>query len=428
MAFVRSWPIWLTCLLVACALPNPLGPRHPASGVTLPPPDADFDAYVESSRNRIARASEVIGTPFVTPETVGDRAPFELSPSATCPRRTDGRYQRGALLIHDLGGTPYVLRDLGQRLAAACYLVRAILLPGHGTVPGDLLTVDRSAWRLAVQQGVDGFAGAAAELDLVGFSEGAALALDYVSRQVPPEGLTIGALVLLSPIVEPRSMQALTLLTTLVPDLGWSTTGPDLDPLRYDSLPTHAVLEMEALLEELAAADLVDLPVFAAVSADDADLDAEAVRRWFCRRLIGPRDLIWYASGARPVTDCRFVTTRSLVLDDGILDLSHRALPVAPDNPRYGRRATTFDCGHYDQERQIPTWLRCVDPASTPDNSAIRYGEITPENLERHIVRRLTYNPDFGALTIDILSFLAAIPRPPGTPSAAAPSTALSGS
>jgi esterase/lipase len=411
---VRSWPIWLTCLLVACALPNQPDSRHATTGIIIPPPSADFAAYVETTRSRVTRASEVNGTSFAAPDTVTDRAPFELTPSATCPRRTDGRYQRGALLIHDLGGTPYVLRDVGQRLADACYLVRAILLPGHGTTPGDLLTVDREAWRVAVQQGVASFEGQVAELDLVGFSEGAGLALDYANRQVPPGDIALGALVLLSPIVAPSSMRVLTLLATLAPDETWANVGPDLDLLRYDSLPRRAVFQMEELLGELADAGyLLDVPIFVAISADDAEVDALGVRRWFCRRLIGPRDLIWYAREPDPVTDCRFVTVRTVVLGNGVLDLSHRAVPVAPDNPRYGRNATSYDCGHYHSEQDIRTWLRCLDPASTPDNSSIRYGEISPENLQRHVVRRLTYNPDFGSLTIDILTFLAAVPRIP---------------
>jgi hypothetical protein len=45
-----------------------------------------------------------------------------------CTRDADG--EKAARLIHDLGGTPYEMRDLARAFAAACYLVRAILLPG----------------------------------------------------------------------------------------------------------------------------------------------------------------------------------------------------------------------------------------------------------------------------------------------------------
>jgi esterase/lipase len=419
MTRLRSWPIWLTCLLMACVPPGQPGSRYPSSGITIGPPESDFAAYVEVTRNRIAHANQVSGAPFAAPDTVRDRAPFQLVPSASCPRRHDGRFQRGALLIHDLGGTPYVLRDLGQRLAEACYLVRAILLPGHGTVPGDLLGGDRQAWREAVRQGVASFEGQVAEVDLVGFSEGASLALDHVGRHAPPGDLSIGALVLLSPVIAPRGTAASTLLAALTPESTWARTGPELDPLRYESMPHRTAQELEGLLGEMAeASQLVDLPIFVALSSEDTEVDAMEVRRWFCRRLVGPRELIWYADDPAPLTDCRFVTVRTLALANGVLDLSHRALPVAPDNPRYGSEGTSYDCGHYRREAEIPLWMRCQDPASTPDNSSVRYGEITARNLERHIIRRLTYNPDFDALAIDILTFLAVVPRSPRPASA----------
>ncbi len=46
------------------------------------------------------------------------------------------------------------------------------------------------------------------------------------------------------------------------------------------------------------------------------------------------------------------------------------------------------------------------DPEKTPANSAVRYGEITEQNLAAHVMRRLTYNPDFDALVGEILAFI----------------------
>ena len=104
------------------------------------------------------------------------------------------------LLIHGLGDSPYEMRDLGERFAAACYLVRAILLPGHGTVPGDLLGVGYPAWTEATRLGVASFAGQAERLYLVGFGAGATLALDYALEDASPgEGPALGGLVLLAP-------------------------------------------------------------------------------------------------------------------------------------------------------------------------------------------------------------------------------------
>jgi hypothetical protein len=147
--------------------------------------------------------------------------------------------------------------------------------------------------------------------------------------------------------------------------------------------------------------------VFLAMSADDVEVDTSAARAWFCRSLIGPRRLIWYTSAPRASTDCRFVTELSSTAPPDVLDLSHVGLPIAPDNPRYGADAAYHDCSHYYWEDDTPNWLICVDVTKTPANSEVRYGEITGANLERHVMRRLTYNPDFAAMAGAILTFLA---------------------
>ena len=120
----------------------------------------------------------------------------------------------------------------------------------------------------------------------------------------------------------------------------------------------------------------------------------------------GPRQLIWYTGAPPPSTDCPFVFERSSADRPDILDFSHVALPIAPDNPRYRADGGYPDCSHYYWENS-PNWLICVDATKTSANADLRYGEVTAPNLQRHLVRRLTYNPDFAAMTGAALAFLA---------------------
>ena len=90
---------------------------------------------------------------------------------------------------------------------------------------------------------------------------------------------------------------------------------------------------------------------------------------------------------------------------EAILDMSHVGLPVAPNNPRYGIDGSYLSCSHYYWESDEPSWFRCTDRSQSPADSEIRYGEITEANLDTHIVRRLTYNPDFYDLSDEILAF-----------------------
>jgi esterase/lipase len=399
--------------LIACAPRGELGPRHQPSGHAVPMPSADFAAYITAAKATIADASAAVGQPLEA-EIVEDRAPFELAPDAKrCRTATDGRQLKAALLLHGLGGTPYEMRDLGRALVEACYLVRAILLPGHGTVPGDLLDVDYGEWIEATRRAVGSFDGVAERLVLVGFSMGATLAVHQALLDPPPSDVEIVGLVLLAPALGTETpfewLQAPGLGGALAPEGRWSRLLSDADPVRYESVPRNAELQRAHLIDALDAHDEpLTLPVFVAISADDAEVDPGAVRAWFCRELSGPRRLIWYAAApGAGSTDCRFVIERPSVAGPGVIDLSHIAVPIAPDNPRYGIEGAYLDCRHYYWEEDTPSWFICMDPTRTAANSEVREGEITEANLQRHVMRRLTYNPDFAPMVEDLLAFLA---------------------
>ena len=399
-------------LLVACASTDDLGKRHQPSQLTSPLPTGDFDAYVLAAHQYIAAANQMAGAPL-SAAVVEDRGPFELAPRGPgCSKA--GPDAKAALLIHDLGDTPYVMRDLGQRLARKCYLVRAVLLPGHGGVPGDLLTVDYRDWQTAVRLGVESLAGAAGEVTVVGFGAGGTLALDYVLSGDPPDGVEIAPLVLLAPAIatpvsgfEAQTQRIYRALAPLGSGSEWPQVFADGDPVRYESLPRNAGRQMNGLTLELAAQEqALDLPVFMAISADDVTVDADAARRWFCRRLAGRRLLLWYTSEPGAIAHCDFVEERISGPSHEVLDLSHIGLPVDPDNPLYGRRSGYRSCLHYYWEVATPSWFYCSDPAKTADNFDIRCGEISDRNLSDHVVRRLTYNPDFDDLVADMVGFL----------------------
>jgi esterase/lipase len=413
--------VWLgiAALLTCCTPGAELGKRHQPSQLATPLPTADFAAYIVAARQYIAAANQISGNPLAE-AVIEDRGPFELQPKGRACGASKKQPVRAALLIHDLGETPYVLRDLGERLARACYLVRGILLPGHGGVPGDLLSVDYRAWQEAVRLGVASLVGSAAEVTLVGFGTGGTLALDYVLSD-RPKAIPIAALVLLAPaMADPApafEVQAQRFYHALAPSDGW--LGPesawpevfaDQDPARYESLPSNARQQAEQLVLELASQEsALDLPVFLAISQADVTVDPDAARRWFCTSVAGRRQLLWYTTTSGTAA-CRFVTERSSGPSEEALDLSHIGLPIDPRNPRYGRDSGYRSCLHYYWEKDAPSWFFCADPAMTTANSKVRYGEISAANLDAHVMRRLTYNPDFDRLAADLVDFLEDAP------------------
>lgn len=117
-----------------------------------------------------------------------EHLPFDFAP-------VDGSRRCGALLLHGFMGTPKELRPLGHALAAEGIRAVAPLLPGFGPHVMDLTGTTAADWTTAVAQAWTTLRDEADHTLLVGFSFGAALALQAAAANEPD------ALVLISPYV-----------------------------------------------------------------------------------------------------------------------------------------------------------------------------------------------------------------------------------
>ena len=69
------------------------------------------------------------------------------------------------------------------------------------------------------------------------------------------------------------------------------------------------------------------------------------------------------------------------------------------------------DCRHYWPEN-LTKYDQCQDPALTPLNSTVRYGETSASNVDQFILRRATFNPDFERMMTVMTAFLEdSLPR-----------------
>src|SRR5271156_4460014 len=80
-----------------------------------------------------------------------------------------------ALLIHGLTGTPYEMRFLGERLAAAGVRVRGVRLAGHAATPEDLAATDYHDWYESVAGGFEQLRSFGDPVVVAGLSLGAVL-------------------------------------------------------------------------------------------------------------------------------------------------------------------------------------------------------------------------------------------------------------
>lgn len=278
-----------------------------------------------------------------------------------------GSYPRkGILLVHGLGDSPWSFRDLGQPLAMQGFLVRTVLLPGHGTRPEDLLQTTAEQWQQvvweqanALQKDVEG------PVYLGGFSTGANLALDYAYSH--PE---IAGLVLFSPGFKSMPFDWLAPLAARIRPWLITPDGnvPMQNAVKYFNVPANGFAQFyrtSANARRLLRERAYDRPVFMAVAGHDSVLDTGYLLDVFQRRFTHPDSrLIWYGKAPDSLVDMQRVLVRPDRLPAWrISQFSHMSLTFAPANPVYGEGGIIRIClnGFSAKDTQaceqgVPVW------------------------------------------------------------------------
>lgn len=269
-------------------------------------------------------------------------APNEWQPATIAGARP----KRGILLVHGLGDSPWSFHDLAPQLAAQGFLVRTVLLPGHGTRPEALLNVTAEEWQAVVyaqaqtlEEDVDG------PVYLGGFSTGANLVLSYAYGH--PE---IAGLVLFSPGFKSFPFGWITSLVARVRP--WMVSPSDSianqTPVRYMNVPTNGYAQFyrtSALAQRLLNRPY-EKPVFMVVAQHDSVINTDYLLRVFQSSFTNPRSrLIWYGEKPEGLIDTR----RILVRPDRIPELqisqfSHMGLLFSASNALYGSHGSLRIC------------------------------------------------------------------------------------
>ena len=169
----------------------------------------------------------------------------------------------GAILLHGLSDSPYSLRALGQQLHDRQFEVIGLRLPGHGTAPAGLKNVTwrdfAAAARLAVSS-MRARIGPDRPLYLVGYSNGAALAVDYSLAILEGEDMPAAdGLVLLSPAIRAPAITAYAIWQARfsrlsgLEKLGWTDIQPEFDPYKYNSFTVNAGDQIYQLTQNISS-------------------------------------------------------------------------------------------------------------------------------------------------------------------------------
>lgn len=307
-----------------------------------------FQEYLQQTQDMIKKA-RLDAAQF--PDSVMANMPFEWR-----PHRFDGK--RGILLIHGLFDSPFIMRDVARHFLTRGFLVRTILLPGHGTVPGDLLTIKHQEWQKAAAYGVEQLKKDVEEVYISGYSLGGALAIDQALHNP-----TISALILFSPALElvqhflALLYQTHILISWFVKRANWYRINPPIDYARYTSYPLNAVDQtywMCRRTKRTLEANPLLMPLFIAQSADDEVITPQVLLNSF-PDLPNPQNrLLYYTTQPLTHADTRIEQRNSAYPEHDILDLSHICLTVAPENPHYGINGDFKDFMHYYPKLQPP--------------------------------------------------------------------------
>ncbi len=410
--------IGLFSLLGSSTLLAADSPLYRASGTPVPLPNSQtpFSEYVENNRRYIRAVLQrdyfdereaPFGSGYSVDDVVAMRAPYQISPAASCP---SNQTRVGFLLIHGLTDSPYLLSDIAASLHSQypCALLRGLLLPGHGTVPGDTLAMNYQDWLEITDYGVNSFRGEVDSLYMVGFSTGTSLSVRYVDAH--PDDDLVQGLIMLSPAITASSG-----LAFLSPYLSWFrdwlSEGPELDPARYESFSVNAGAQFYKLTKDLTDPQFTPLtvPVFMAGSADDSTVNMSAAREFFCAKTPSEQGvMLWFQSDQSDTSElpqCVGVQELpSAAPQYSVVNLAHTSMTIKPDNPHYGTQGDYRMCLHYGFETQ--EYSQCVN-----DDTQAVYGESglgIDGRYDGKLIRRGSFNPHYDLMFEQIVRFIEA--------------------
>lgn len=312
-------------------------------------------------------------------------APYELPPIHPVSKY-------GVLLIHGLFDSPFVMKDIGKTLQSQGMLVRSILLPGHGTVPGSLLNITYEDWLQAVRYGIATLAKEVEKIILVGFSTGAALSIHHALHH-PAQ---IAGIVALSPALKINSPFAFAtnwhqVTSWAWPRARWFYITQEIDYTKYCSMTFNAVYQVYKLTQEIKKMDSsrkLSCPLFMALSYDDLVICSRSAIKYFCGLSNPHNKMLLYKNGDLNKNDPRILVQDSTIPELKIRNYSHISLPVAPDNPHYGKHGDYPLASHVEEDNDI--FYGAFNKPRALLNHVLYQMKLT-----KYPLQRLTFNPSF---------------------------------
>lgn len=318
----------------------------------------------------------------------------------------------GVLLVHGLGDSPYFFSDVANAMCNEGIHVRTILLPGHGSKPGDMLNVSYQQWQAETNHHIRLFSEEVDNLYIGGFSTGANLTT--IASFTMAEEIEIKGLMHFSPAFKSRFFvsRLAPYIDSLFP---WPNVEEEDNPSRYNStaMPGFAAYQESVnVLQDLfsqteLAKRTLNLPVLMVVAEKDSVVDTLKVAAQFRDNFTHPHKcLLWQGEAAPNVPENTLIMQTMNVPEQRISAASHMSTLFSDKNPLYG---TASDFRICDNGQGNEAEARCKA------GEEVWYGpwgfkpDKTDETLaySKHekVYARLTYNPYFDRMVDQLLAF-----------------------
>lgn len=361
--------------------------------------DMPFNDYIAACKTLVENNRLDLNDSKNPDTIVAANTPFELTPDSTSKK-----FKYGALLIHGLYDSPAVMRDLGESLKAQGLLVRSILLPGHGTVPGALLHTTYQDWLRAVHYGVTNLSTSVDKIFLVGFSTGASLSLHHLLNG---SYNNIAGAIMLAPAIKISPLASLTRFLMKTGKL-WLEQATEIDYAKYRSFTYNSVQQIYELTQDISRrsrTQTLKTPLLVAISQNDKTVSSNATIKYFQHNTPVASQLILYKDRDLKAPDPRIIVRPSVYKDMNIVDISHVALPIAPTNPHYGMH------GDYELASRVEENIQQGGEIFYGTYNTLRndiLNQLHKVGLYQHERVRLTFNPDFDFLCEKMRAFIRA--------------------
>lgn len=360
----------------------------------------DFSDYIIRARAMLVKARVIdLSESNVLSESILEAN----APQQFIPPSTTAVSKVGVLLVHGLFYAPAAMSSLFDFFKKRNCYVASVLLPGHGTVPGDLLEVGYDAWLRCVAYAIEELRPQVDKLWVVGVSTGADLAMYHALRGEPIDGL-----VSFAPALSIRNPCAFLSVwqkqwRKFFPYFDWFKRAPEIDYSRYLSIPMNAIAQVYELgnrLRKMLARQTLHIPQFLIGTEDDEVVGMREVKSYFEQHRVAGAKAIFYRRGVfKPFIEQGIEIRNSTFPDLHIKSFSHIGMQVSPEHPLYGLQ------GSAPMDRVSPK-LSFLSAKENENFELIPKGALMWRDSLRHPLFRLSFNPDFDALMEKLAGFM----------------------